>query len=108
MLSGKLRHQVILQSPGGTSDAYGERATTWTDVATVRAAVEPVGATERFHAGQQNAMRTHQVTIRYCPGIDETCRVLFGSRALVIVGVRNLDEKNVTLMLDCVEDKRKE
>lgn len=61
--------RVQIQSPGGTSDAYGERATTWTTVATVWAAImQPafsIGARELLAAGALHGELTHRVQVRY-------------------------------------------
>lgn len=100
------RYSVIIQSPKGTRNAVGERVTTWTDVATVRAKIEPVTTNQRFVAAQANTEVSHRVTIRYSSdvsGLDGGWRVKFGSRILVVDGVRNLDERNRIMELVCKE-----
>lgn len=111
MKSGQLRHRITLQSPSGTRDAVGERSTTWTNVATVWASVEPLSTSERHIAAQAHTFLTHRVTIRYASvvsAIDASWRVLFGDRVLTIEGVRNLNERNITLELVCTEGERQE
>lgn len=111
MRAGKLRHRVTLQSPGGALDAVGERVTTWTNVATVWASVEPLSTGERHIAAQAHAFVTHRVTLRYeslIAAVNASWRVLLGARVLTIEGVRNLDERNVTIELVCTEGDRQE
>ena len=107
MQGGKLRHEVVIQSPTGTRDAFGKRDTTWNNVATVRAQVRPVTSAERYAAAQFHGAISHRVTIRYdaaLANMDHSWRVLFGTRVLVLVGPpRNIDERNRTLELLCQE-----
>jgi len=106
--AGLLRHRVILQSPAGTRDAMGERVTTWTDVATVWARVRPLSGREAVVAAQQQASTDHVVEIRYLAGVEQSWRVLFGARILVITGILNPEEKNEMLILHCTEGGREE
>ena len=112
MQAGQLRHSVILQSPTGTLDSVGERSTTWTDVATVRASVEPLSGREEFLAAQRQATTTHRVTVRYATqisAIDASWRVKFGDRVFTIdEPPRNELEKNRQIVLLCTEGRRQE
>lgn len=103
---GRLTHRVTLQRPGGTSDALGERQTTWTDVATVWASVMPTSTTERNIAAQAHSFVTHRITIRYgseWSTIDASWRIKFGTRYMPIEGVRNLEEQGRWIELVCTE-----
>jgi SPP1 family predicted phage head-tail adaptor len=110
MRAGELRHRVILQRPGGTNDGFGERMPAWMNVATVYATVAPLSTQERMLGGQLKADTTHTVTIRYSTeiaAIDGSWRVLYGARVLVLNGAPiNVDERNITLELPCVEGLR--
>lgn len=111
MRAGTLRHRVILQSPAGSRDAVGERTTTWTNVATVWASVGPLTARELIAAGQPMSEVSHRVRVRHSATIaalDGSWRVLFGSRVLVIQGVRNIDERDREYELLCSEGVREE
>lgn len=111
MMAGALRHRVILQRPGGSRDAVGERVTAWTAVATVWASVDPLSVREQLVASQAQSAVTHRVRLRSdasLAAIDHTWRVLFGSRVLVVDGVRNIGERGVELELLCVEGLRSE
>ena len=108
---GMMQHRVVLQKPGGLRDSVAERDTTWTNVATVYAAVEPVTGREQWIAAQMQQSTTHKVTLHYNPlyaMVDASWRVLFGKRVLVIDSVRNRDEANIELELICTEGLRDE
>lgn len=112
MQAGRLRHSVTLQSPSGTRDAVGERATTWADVATVPADVSPLSGREEFLAAQRQASTTHKLTLRYSSqiaAIDASWRVQYGSRIFTIdEPPRNTDERGREIILMCTEGKRQE
>jgi SPP1 family predicted phage head-tail adaptor len=111
MRAGNLRHRVILQSPGGVIDEFGERETTWTDVATVWASIDPLSVREQFLAQQAQSITTHKVKFRYDSSlsvINASWRVKFGTRVFVIDGVINKDERNKEYELLCTEGLREE
>jgi SPP1 family predicted phage head-tail adaptor len=113
MRAGRLRHRVTLQSPTGSQNELGERATTWCDeVANWPAAVEPLKVSEVFAAAQNHGSTTHKIHIRYdstIAGVDGSWRVTFGTRIFTLDGPpRNFDEKNRTLELLCTEGLRQE
>lgn len=105
--AGDLRHQVTLQRPGGTQDALGQRVTTWTDVLTVPAKVEPLAGRDAFLARQNQASTTHRVTMWWAPPLAEmnaSWRVLFGTRLLILSEPpKNIDERDRVLELMCTE-----
>jgi len=110
--AGKLRHRVTLQQPGGTRDAVGERATTWTNIATVWAAVEPLSTSQLAAAAQLQTDASIRVTVRWSSAIANIAadwRVLFGTRVLVIAAPpRNVAERNEIIELLCSEGLREE
>jgi SPP1 family predicted phage head-tail adaptor len=86
--AGRLNQRVTLQSPGGSRDAYGERTTTWTDVAAVWAALEPMSQREITAGGQEQAGATWRVIVRERPELDAMAadwRVKLGDRVYVLV-----------------------
>ena len=106
MQAGRLRHSVIVQSPGGTRDAVGDVIDSWTSVAMVWASVEPLSGREALIAAQLHASTTHKIVIRYqsaLSALTASWRILWGTRAFDITERRNLDERNRTLELICVE-----
>lgn len=86
--AGRLRHRVTIQSQTQTQNPLtGELTVTWTDVATVWAAVEPISAREFVAAQEPNARVTTRVTIRYLDGIEPSMRLLHRGRRYNIHGV---------------------
>ncbi|MDZ7809199.1 MAG: phage head closure protein [Arhodomonas sp.] len=103
--AGKLNKRVALQEPSRVADGRGGYTTTWSTVATVWAQVHPLSPDERVAAAQMQAQLTHRVTIRYRDGITAAMRVLYGTRALSIVGPpRDVDERHELLFLSCNEE----
>lgn len=113
MRAGQLRHSVTLQRPGGTQDALGQRVTTWTDVATVNAKVEPLTGRDAFLARQMQASTTHRVTMRWMAvlrDMDASWRVLWAQpdgrdpRLLILSEPpKDIDERDRVLELMCTE-----
>lgn len=105
--SAQLNKRITVQSPAGNRDAYGERTTTWTDVATVWAAVMPLSARELQAGGAIHGELTHKVQVRYSAALaaaDASWRIMFGARILVLTGpVRNINEGNRVLEFLCAE-----
>lgn len=99
--------RVTFQSPAGTRDTYGERTTTWTDVATVWSAVMPLTVRELIAGGGMQGEITHKVQVRYTATLaasDASWRIKFGTRYLVLIGPpRNIFEGNRVLEFMCAE-----
>jgi len=109
--SSVLRHLVSVQSPSGAKDAYGERVTSWSTAADMYSAIEPLSVTNRFLAAQQEQLATHKITLRYqseIANIDNSWRIVFGSRVFTVVGPMNEGERNREIVLLCLEGKRNE
>ncbi|MBN8431811.1 phage head closure protein [Microbulbifer salipaludis] len=100
---GALRHRVTLQQKVQNASGTGARTETWTDLADIRAEVKPHAARELSAADNRYQETTHQVTIRYRPGVTRKMRVLFGGRVLEIETVINAMERNRWLHLLCQE-----
>lgn len=103
MRPGKLRHRITLQQVTRTPDGIGGYTETWTDVATVWAAVEPLRGRELFDAEQVQSEITHRVRIRYRSGVDSSMRVRFGARLFRIQSVIDVDERHREIQLMCQE-----
>lgn len=111
MIKPAKNRKIILQSPSGTRNAIGERVTTWTDVATVWAEISPLSVRDLLAAGQMQSEVTHRIRVRYgasIAAIDASWRVLYGTRALTISGVRNINEAGREFELLCHEGLRDE
>jgi len=107
MESGKLRHRIQLQYETEIPNATGELDRTWSSLADVWAAVEPLSGKELIDAQQVASAVTHRARIRYRADLNETCRVRFGNevpyRYFDINAIINKDERNHVMELLCTE-----
>lgn len=103
MRAARLRHRVTIQQPVAAVNGYGERITTWSTVATVWAAVEPLRGREFFDAEQTQAEISHRVIMRYRTGMESTMRLLHLTRVLHIGTIIDVDERHRELQLMCRE-----
>lgn len=100
---GKLRHRITLQSKAVVKDIEGITKETWTDLATVWAAIEPLRGREYFQAAAVNQENTVRFRIRYRPGITSSMRVKYRSRLFDIKSIIDIEERHVELHLMCQE-----
>ena len=103
MKAGDLRHRITIQQRTLTPDGLGGHTETWSELATVWAAVWPVSAKERIAGSQVQAETTHRVRIRYLEGVLPQMRILFGSRLFEIDSIINTDERMFQIDLLCTE-----
>lgn len=103
MGAGKYNHQVYLQAPAKTFDSEGQEVITWTTVGTVWAEILPLTGREYFQAKAANSELTHEIHIRYRRNLKTIWRVLYGTRALEILSVADVEEKHEELELLCKE-----
>lgn len=104
MRAGKLRHRVTVESLTATDDAYGAPVETWVANSTRWAEVRPLQGRERWAVQQVNAEVTHEVRMRYFPGLQATMRIKHKGRVLTILAPINTDERNKELVLPCKEE----
>jgi len=105
MRAGQLRQRVTIQQQTGSRDSFGGEVVTWSDVATVWGAVEPLAGTEAFQqvGDQVLAVAYVKVRLRYRGGITAKMRLVFNFRILDIEHVANLDTRNWEINLLCRE-----
>lgn len=103
MQSGLLRKRITLQQRSSEQDSYGQPLTTWSDVATVWASVEPLSGRELMAAEAVQSEVTHQVVMRYRPGVTAKLRVAYGSKIFDIQNVLDENERHRMLTLLCTE-----
>ncbi|WP_202444518.1 phage head closure protein [Schauerella aestuarii] len=103
--SGKLRHRVVIQRQQNTQDPdTGDLTTTWVDLASVWASIEPLSAREFVQSSATQSNITARVTIRYRKGIDATMRILHREKIYGIEGVlADKDSGLEYLTLPCSE-----
>lgn len=85
--AGDLRHRVLIQQEVTTRDEDGVQTTSWVDVVTVWASVEPLSAREFIQSGQTQAALTARITIRYREGLLPTMRIVHRGQVFNIAGV---------------------
>lgn len=101
-----LRHRVTLQkNTSPTTRSTGQLAPGWTDAGTFWASIDPLSAREKIIALQMNNRASHQLVMRYQPGISITAndRFTFGSRVFNVDSVLNVDERNYKLVIGVSE-----
>lgn len=105
MRAGRLRHRVTIQTVGSTYDDYGDLSDSWSTLASVWASISPFASKEQDIAAELSGVATHIVKIRYRSGINPKNRVLFGSRILQILGIKDWNEYKAgrCLELICME-----
>lgn len=107
--AGRRPHQVQLFTAGAPApDSDGGYVDVWNPLepesAWVR--IEPATArnVERFSANTVTGAISHVVTMPYRPDVTSKARLVFGTRTLNVVGIQNPEERNVELVLACVEE----
>lgn len=70
MSAARLRHTVALETQTRTRTPDGDYTITWETQATVRAAVEDLGGSEYWQAGQFNEQINSRVVLRHLAGIN--------------------------------------
>lgn len=101
-----MRQRLKLQAPSTTPDGMGGQVTGWTDIATVWGMVGPLTGRELLQAEQVTAVLTHEIDIRYRPGVVPKMRIVrqgAGTQVFEIHSVMNLEMRNRQLTLLCSE-----
>jgi SPP1 family predicted phage head-tail adaptor len=102
------RHLVRLQNPGTpVSDGDGGFTQAWTDLAppSVYVQIAPASAKdlERIASGTVLTTATHVVTGPFHPDVTTKTRVVFGDRTFSVTGVSSPEERQIEMVLVCVE-----
>lgn len=84
--AGKLRQVITYQAKTVTVDEYGGPVETWTDHATVRAAVAPLIGKDLLASMAAQSTAEMRINHRYVPGITSSMRILWGGATYEIVG----------------------
>ena len=105
MRIGTLRHAVAIKRLDATLvlDSFGQPTDEWSTIAVVSASVKPVAGRELTLARQRQSSMTHEITIRYYPGLTPADRIEFGSRVFNIESITDPDERNRTLTISAIE-----
>ena len=106
---GDLRHLISLQNSTNTSDGAGGFTQSYSTIADVFASINPKKGTETFSDGAQGMQVenpvTHEIFIRYRDDItiNNTTKIVFGTREFNIRSILNLEEKNRLLKIEAEE-----
>jgi SPP1 family predicted phage head-tail adaptor len=104
---GRLRHRVEILSPTRTQDDYGEPILSWETWGTRWASVEPLTGRELWQAAQADAVVTHRIRMR-AEGVKGVLmpdwRLKHDGREFEITAIRDVEERDWYLEIDCVED----
>lgn len=85
--SGDLNKRVTIQYQTKTPDGMGGFTTTWTDHATIWAAIWPVSAREAIQANAATMVITHRIRVRYRSVFKASWRLKYGDRYFAIVSI---------------------
>ena len=101
MSIGKMRYEVQLQKPTNTRDTGGGLTETWSTLANLWADIKPLRGAETYRQGQVQEKTTHLITIRYRRDIGTNYRILYDSDNYNIKYIKNLDNRDRFLELEC-------
>lgn len=100
---GALRHSAVIQKTTQDVSTDGHVVDAWTTHAPIRAEIVPLSGSETYVAQGITASVVYRISCRYVSGVTPKMRVLWGSRVFEIGSVRNLDERNRFLVMNCQE-----
>jgi head-tail adaptor len=103
---GERAHRVALENPGASvPDGDGGYIDGWTPLGVAWGRVAPASAqdVERVVAGTVTALLPYIVTVRYLAGVSTLTRITYHARYFAVLGVRNVDERNIRLEIICEE-----
>lgn len=103
MQAGKLRNKVLIQRRQQAQDDFGQPSTSWATVAETFADIEPLNGRELILARSAQSEITHNVVIRYRPGITTAMRINYNGRFFNIRAVMDQNERHKILTLQCTE-----
>jgi SPP1 family predicted phage head-tail adaptor len=102
---GFLARRVRIERPVATPDGAGGAVIDWVPLATLWAAIEPLGAREDTASDRLATRTTHRITIRFRGDIAGGMGVVHRGRRLRVASWRDPDEARRFLVLDCVEEQ---
>jgi len=111
---GRMRHELILQSPNPQTNDYGENipGSEWDDVATIWCSIEPLRGREMEMAKQVNASITHELVMRNMIGITDrtlsTFRLLDTRRNIAFNIIQHLSDfytQDTFIRMLCIQDE---
>ena len=101
--SSSLNRRITVQSRSTALDSFGQQITTWTDVLSCWASIEPLSGSELIAAQAVSTELSHTVTIQYRTTVTAAMRVLYQARVFNIQSVTDPETAHVVLQLRCSE-----
>jgi len=98
-----LRHRLVLEERVSVADGGGGATESWTELATVWAAMQPKSGQEREAADRLGARATTDITIRYRGDVTTDMRLRQGARHFNIRAVQDADGCRRWLKCTCEE-----
>jgi SPP1 family predicted phage head-tail adaptor len=99
---GRMVHKISIQKPTPGWDVSGP-IITYETFLTTWAAIEPIRGTDVVRGGQITTQAYITITMPYQPGINASHRVSCLKGNFIIQSVENPLERDVLLVLNCVE-----
>lgn len=99
MRAGTLRNLISIEKEEHTTNEYGEALSIWIEVQKAWASIYPARGTEKWQSAERHAKATHEIAIRFVPGITPKHRIKFGNRIFNIISVLNTGERNKQLKI---------
>ena len=84
-------------------DAIGSPVDTYTDHLRIGLRVQPLSGAERIRHSKPDAEITHKVYAPGTPDIQHGDRIRVGNRFIYVHAVRNIDEQDRFLTIECME-----
>lgn len=104
LAAGDLRHRISIQSRGTpTPDGEGGFTDVWESVDTVWSKVRPMRAKQVNEYRSINVHATHLIEVRGEVDVQESYRLVFGSRTFEVLTVEDEKEEGVKKWVVCKE-----
>lgn len=102
--AGQLRTRMVLEDPVETPDGQGGFALTWTERATVWAALEPAGGRAELYADRAATLSTHRIWLRYRDDVRPGQRLRRDARPYRIDQAEDADGTHRYLIVRATEE----
>ena len=101
---GALDHRLTIEAPSRTSDGGGGAAIIWTLVDEVWGAMRPISASESLDAEGLKGRVSHEIVIRFRPGVSPKMRFRLAARLFDIRSAVDAEEEH--RFLRCLVEER--
>ena len=102
-LPSDLRHRLTLEQLQRVGDGGGGFTETWVEVATLSCDLRPTGGGEGVESDRLAGRVSHEVSLRYRPGVVPAMRFRKDARLFHILSVINVEERGRWLKCLCEE-----